>query len=522
MTDEEKELLEYDILHFFEYLYEIPKDPMLDNEVYYPAYYSDKRYNLIWGGRGSGKSYDVEGKLPVVLISCLPFCRILMIREIFASIMGSQFQEVKDYIEAWELTDEFHITTRPPRITHKKTGNFIAFAGMDKPDSIKSVKDVTHVIFGEACQLKSMEGFDTVDKSIRTPRIDMTKIYMVFNPDNVTHFINKLFFDGELEDQYRAYRDNMLSINTTHWDNKFVPYGFRELIEKDKIANPDRYKVDGLGLWGELKSLNAYYPNFKTDKHVQRNLKSDWYDPNISLHLAFDFNVYPYITLEVIQVHEIDGKLAICHIDEICLNEKQHGAEKSGSIKETMKEFFNRYERHRGKVYVYGDKSGHNRKTNAVSDYSTIFNMLKPTPTSLFVGGRDPFPEYRAHNCTFEVVDRTNKSKNPSHQGRKLFWRRLHSGTLGVLPLSRKLATKNAVGRERGLSANHAGKQIIQLIDEKCQFLINDYINTEEDELKGNKDERNKNLTHCSDAVDYFATTYFNAEFGMIEAELKR
>jgi hypothetical protein len=393
---------------------------------------------------------------------------------------------------------------------------------MDKPDSIKSVKDVTHVVFGESSQLKSAQGFDTVDKSIRTPKIDKTKIYMVFNPDNKSHFIHELFFDDEKSEEYAFMREDMLSINTTHWDNKFIPWGFRQLIEKDKIANPERYKVDGLGMWGELKSLNSYYPNFKSEIHVKRGLKKDVYDPNRTLHIKFDFNVYPYITLIISQVVDMGDALAVCHIDEICLNEKQHGAEKAGSIKETLKEFIRRYKDHLGDVCVYGDRSGHNRKTNAVSDYSTVFNMLKRTPMDKYVSGEDPYPEYDSHGCRFKTKDRTNKSKNPSHQARKVFFRRIHAGTQNVLPVHRKYATQNAAGVKRQLSRNHGGKKIIQLIDDKCTFLINDYINVEEDEMKGTKDERNKNLTHCSDAVDYFYCKYFDAEFGQVEAELKR
>lgn len=532
MTEKEKELLELDILLYFHYKYNIPKNEYLDNEVYYPLYKSKKRYNLIWGGRGSGKSFDVEGKLPIVLISCLPFCRVLMVREIFASIKGSQYQEIIDYIDKWQLQSYFSVTKMPMRITHKESGNFIAFAGMDKPDSIKSVKDVTHVVFGEAFQIKSESGFDVVDKSVRTPVIDLTQIFITFNPDNKSHWLFSKFFDSGTESDNEFFRENMLSINTNHRHNKFLPYAFRQLIEKDKIGNPQRYRVDGLGQWGDLQSTASYYPNFDSEKQVVSGLKAKKYDANKDLHITLDFNVWPYISLEVMQVHDnfLTNELEVCSIDEICLNEKDNGADKVGKIEETIKEFLNRYKDHRGNVYVFGDRNGHNRKTNSVSDYATVFLMLQKTPLDKYITGKsergvkssiNPFPEYEDLGCKFKVQDLTNRSNNPRHDARKLFFKRLHSGTMSVAALSRKTGTINAAGTKRPLSELHSGKRIVHYIDSKCRFLIADYINVQESDT-GTKDERDKKLTHTSDAADYFFCMYFDAEFGMVDAELKR
>lgn len=524
MTELEREIYEWDKLKYYYYLTGIPKSPELDNEVYYEAYYSTKRYNLVWGGRGSGKSYDIEGKMPIVDIVTRPFCRYLMIRQVYGSVEGSQYQELLDYISKWGIRHLFNITRRPLKITCKANGNYIIFAGMDKPESLKSIKDVTDAIFGEACHIKSEEGVDKVDKAIRTPLIDNTRLFFVFNPDNKAHFLYKWFFDPDTEQQYSFYRQDMLSINTTYKDNKFISYNFKRLIEKDRVANPDRFKVDGLGKWGELKKLNAYYPNFKSEIHVFDGLKQSVYDRNLPIHIAFDFNVFPYITLRINQVIPNANKqiLRVCHIDEICLNEKQHGADKVGRINETIKEFLRRYNKHNGKVFVYGDRSGHNKKTNAVSDYSTVFMMLRPTPANKWSRGVDPYPEYKALGCRFEVIDLTEKSQNPRHAVRKVFFRRIQAGVQGVLPLDRRLGTINAAGRKRQLSVNYGGWQIIQAIDSDCKFLINDYINVEEDAVNGTKDERNKKLTHASDAEDYFYCKYFESEYKEIEAELSR
>lgn len=517
LSENEKELLhqlaELDPLLAFESLYNIPKDSLLDNECYYPAYYDNSRYCLVWGGRGSGKSREIEGKLPLVLISTLRYCRVLMIRQVKQSIPTTLYLELKDYIEYWKLEDEFEVKSSPMRIISKLTGNEITFDGMDKPDSLKSLKDYTHVFFGEALQIKDEEGVDKVDKSIRTPRFKNHRIYFVFNPDNKAHFLYRNFFDPATEEDFAYYRQNMQSIHTTYRDNKFVPESFVQLLEKDRTANPDRYKVDGLGRWGEIKRMGAYYPNFSLERQTVERLKQSTYNPNAPLHITFDFNVWPYISLVVTQVDFANGAktVNVNHIEEICLNEKEHGKAAVGSIEQTMKAFCNRYKGHKGTIYYYGDRSGHNRKTNAVSDYATVAKHLKAGPNSY----------YTKYGCLFKAMDRTNRKNNPSHAARKVFFRRLHTDQLQVLPLSRSNGTLNATGGKRGLSANYGGWTIAQYVDSSCRYLINDYLLTEEDERNGRKDERDKNLTHTSDAVDYFFAMYFDAEFEQIVHQLK-
>ena len=534
LSKEEKRLLELDILRMFFVETGIPKDKRLDNEIYYQVYKSKKRYNLIYGGRGSGKSFEIEGKLPIVLISCLPFCRILMIRQVYNSIKGSQFQEICDYIDKWDLYNYFDILKSPMRITHKASENSITFAGMDKPQSLKSIKDVTHVIFGEAFHIDNVEGISVVDKSVRTPRLELDnhKLFFVFNPDNKQHHLFEKFFDDsqEASERFKYYRDNSFILQTTYKDNKFVPEQFSQLIEADSKANPERYKVDALGQWGELKKSNLYYQNFNHDSVVEESLFERVYDSLKPLHITFDFNVFPYISLIINQLNfnAATHELEACQIDEICLTESKE----VGNIEATCKAFLKKYHKHIGTVVIYGDKSGHNKKTNALSDFATIFLCMAQTPQNKYIEQVDsatkklirvnPNSDYEDLNCIFRLKDQTIRTQNPLHQTRKLFFRRLHSETLNVLPLSRKFSTINAAGQKRQLSELYGNVKIVQKIDSSCRFLIKDFMNVEEDEISGTKSTRDKNLSHTSDASDYFFCQVFDAEFLMIQAELKK
>ena len=530
MTNEESLLLEDDILRYFEYKYRIPKDPLYDNECYYPVYYTDKRYVHVWGGRGSGKSADIGGKYPVVQLSCLPFCRIVGVREVYNSIRGSMFQEIIDYIDKWGLRRYFKITKTPLEIRHIASNNFMKFAGMDKPDSFKGTKDPTHVIFEESFQVKNETGVSKVDDSVRTPLLinEKQKIIHIFNPDNKDHYLYTNYHDPEFAEKYKEIRADFLSINTTYKDNKFLPKAVGKRYERIKETDPERYVVDVLGKFGSLITQGAFYSAFTYSKSVHAGVKKARYDRLSPLHITFDFNVEPYISLIVNQVYlnEETDELEITAIDEICLKESS----KMGKIKETMKEFLNRYRRHIGNVVVYGDRSAHNRKTVGKTDFATVFDYLKPTPRKSYIVGKEagkrveinPYPEYEELNCKFRVIDATNKSQNPSLIGRKLLFQRLHGGQLTVLPLGRSFRTINASGVKRELSRQYGNFKIVQIIDqENCPMLIRDYMEVTEDPIKGGKSSRPHHLTHTSDAQDYFVCMVLDAEFAMIEEELK-
>jgi len=529
--DFEIELLNLDILEFFAYKYGIPKCPELDNEVYYDAYYTDKRNIVVIGGRGSGKSADLGAKYIVVHLACLPFCRFIGIRQVASTIEGSMYQNIIDYIYDWKLEKYFHITKKPLFIKHKESGNFMRFLGMDKPDSIKSIADPTHVVYEEAYQIKDAIGVDKVEMSIRTPKLihGSFKSIWILNPDNIDHWIYEHYYDDDEAKvrQYSKKRERTLLMKTTHWDNKFLPQVIRDTYENYKFENPERYKVDVLAEWGTLKLEGTFYDQFDYVKTVERGLKDRVYDRTLPLHIALDFNVKPYISLEINQmiIDEEKMEINLCAIDEICLTDNL----RMGNIDETMKEFLKRYHKHLGDVLVYGDSSGHNKKTNAMSDFGSVFMSLKFTPKGAFIVTRhqgqevkiDPYPEYKNLVCQFQVKDRTYKS-NPLLAPRRILFRRIHQGKQNILPLSRGNGTINAAGQKRPLSMNYAGYKVVQKIDQdNCKKLVKDYQEVIQDPIKGGKLERPAELTHTSDAEDYFVTKVLDAEYQQIKRDMK-
>ena len=137
------------------------------------------------------------------------------------------------------------------------------------------------------------------------------------------------------------------------------------------------------------------------------------------------------------------------------------------------------------------------------------------------------------NNGTFTLADGTSSgtvtfngttevNKDTAGAGTETFDNLTVSGTMTIADLSRHLKTINARGDKRRLSELYGGARVVQKIDSRCLKLIKDYQEVQEDENSGTKDERNKLLTHCTDAWDYFACEALDVEFALIQAELDK
>lgn len=108
------------------------------------------------------------------------------------------------------------------------------------------------------------------------------------------------------------------------------------------------------------------YHQFRIEKHT---LKLD-YNKDLPLHLTFDFNTSPYMTLCIWQML---GKKAI-QTDEICLSSPR------STTRDTCREFARKYNGHESGVFIYGDPSGKKEDTRfekGHNDFTIILSELK-------------------------------------------------------------------------------------------------------------------------------------------------
>ena len=231
---------------------------------YKPLYTSDKRYKLLTGGRGSGKTFvvmDYEGR-------CLlqKNDRCLYTRYTMTSAEKSIIPEFKQRIEDIGISNICNITS--DTVTNLRNDSFVFFSGL-KPSSnnqkanLKSLPDINRWIIEEGEDFNDEERFNKIDDSIRTT-VAHNEVLWLQNPSTVEHFIWKSFFEGSYNtinidgfDVQVSTHPNVCHIHTTYLDNlKNLDKSFLEKAylwrEKAKKGDPHAVKFyvnNYLGGW---------------------------------------------------------------------------------------------------------------------------------------------------------------------------------------------------------------------------------------------------------------------------------
>jgi phage terminase large subunit len=189
------------------------------------------RYKVIYGGRGSAKSWSAARAL---IILCLQKnLRILCTRELQTSIKDSVHKLLKDQISALNLEKYFYITKDTIKSVN---GSEFLFKGVrNNVSEIKSLEGIDICWIEEAAKM-SVESWETLTPTIRKPS---SEIWIIFNPDNVDDIIYKKFVI-ETPDNAKVEKMNFK-------DNPWFPESLRSEMEYDKKFNYELYDHKWLG-----------------------------------------------------------------------------------------------------------------------------------------------------------------------------------------------------------------------------------------------------------------------------------
>jgi phage terminase large subunit len=241
------------------------KQVTVSSQWYKPVMVSRHRYNVLYGGRSSAKSYTAALKAVILMKSEKDF-KGCCLRKIYADVKDSQFATMESIIHEYGLSDEFHITKSPLEITHIPTGNKMLARGLDKAHKLKSINNLTWLWIEEADEI-AFEDFIKSDTSVRHPDNNVLLQTMItFNPESEEGWINDYFFPPkymyEKDDGSHTYIESTVSdtiiLHTTFKHNDFCSKGNIEVIERLAKLGLDSnyYRVYVLGLWGNaLKGL---------------------------------------------------------------------------------------------------------------------------------------------------------------------------------------------------------------------------------------------------------------------------
>jgi phage terminase large subunit len=284
------------------------------NEIFSAYRMFKGRYAVLIGGSGSGKSYEIADKQLDRLVH-EDGHRILCTRAEQKQISESQVplivSRIKARYEKSYLTDQWKINLSKGHesVTYLPNGNCFIFWGLDDPEKLKSIFDITSVWVEEADQIEAadlreierrLRGYQGKNKNGSDKYM---QISFSFNPVHETCYIKPLFFDNkephqimlcgvqpfddctyykkielpdfnekiqiwdETQKKYiTRHKVNTLVIHSTYLDNKFIDDTYSQVLLKQKEEEPEEYNVYGLGQWGVYG--NVFFKEFNKKIHV--------------------------------------------------------------------------------------------------------------------------------------------------------------------------------------------------------------------------------------------------------------
>lgn len=464
-----------------------------------------KRFLFGYGGSSSSKSFSWVQS--IIIVGCLiEASNTIVFRKVSATIKKTIKKDFERVIKDYALEDYFDIQDFTIKCYN---GSVIDFSGMDDSEKIKGISTYKRVYLEELSEFEYGD-YKQVRKRLRGQ--EGQQILSAFNPIDADHWINTEIFNkqnknglspylseasvssfgfGGLAPKYTTitekwqgdevsvegviYPPNLLVMKSTYLNNFWVvgspcnAFGFYDVqtiadFEHDKANDWDFYNIYALGNWGKLNKGGEAYKKFIAKKHV-KPMRA--YDPEKSLHLTFDENVNPYLTLNIHQGKDLN----VWQIDEICLEDPRN------SLGETLKEFKERYQPTVIPVFIYGDATSKKADTK-LEKGQNFFTLV------------ENFLEVNGYKYTRRVP-----SSNPSVETRISWLNDIFDKNLDEIEIE---------------------------IGDKCAKTINDYLycKTASDGTK-HKEKTKHPVTkvvyekygHTTDANDYFYCEYFATSF---------
>ena len=187
--------------------------------------FEPKRYKVMYGGRGGGKSWSVAAAL--VIMGAQRPIRVLCCREYQKSIKDSVLTLLSDQIRRLELDSIYQVLHNEIRGSN---GTAFNFEGLNQNVAgIKSYEGVDYVWVEEGNAV-TKKSWDILIPTIRKPG---SEIWVTFNPELEDDYAFERWVEGE---------DPMATVIEIGWrDNPWFPDVLNEERVAHKLRDPDSY-----------------------------------------------------------------------------------------------------------------------------------------------------------------------------------------------------------------------------------------------------------------------------------------
>lgn len=211
--------------------------------VYWP-YVRDyiTRFNVFYGGAGSGKSHFVAQK---VILKALQYKRkVLVVRKVGNTLKDSVWAMFLKLL--YQMPGVIRSINKSEYTIELISGSIFLFKGLDDPEKIKSIEGITDIVVEEASELTE-DDFDQLNLRLRAV-CGMLQIHLMFNPVSKANWVYSRFFkDGTPEDT--------IVVHTTYKDNPYLPKEYIDSLLRLEKNNPAYFKIYVLGDFATLDKL---------------------------------------------------------------------------------------------------------------------------------------------------------------------------------------------------------------------------------------------------------------------------
>lgn len=224
------------------------------------------RYNVYYGGRGSGKTRFVMDKL---LLKGLKEKRmILLMRKTTANCKFSVWKELKEAVDRFQLTKYFTFYESDYSAICHLNGTMFKCLGLDIAEKIKGFSEVSDVLLEEATEF-TPEDVDLIDGTVRSVKYKLPlQLYFCFNPVSKANYVFKRFgFDTGI------VPPNTFVLKTTYLNNPHLSQDYLQRMEDMKRTNPTRWKIEALGDFVSLDKL--VFQNWRVEEFNHRDISGE-------------------------------------------------------------------------------------------------------------------------------------------------------------------------------------------------------------------------------------------------------
>lgn len=254
------------------------------NEVYLSQLENyNSRFNVFYGGAGSGKSHFVFQKM---ILKYLKYGnrKCLVVRKVNNTLRDSCFALVKSILSDWQLYEQCKINKTDLTIELPNGSHFI-FKGMDDPEKIKSIANIDDIVVEECTEVDEFD-FDQLSLRLRS-RNPYNQVHCMFNPVSKENWVYKRWF----KEGATYNKENTVILHTTYKDNKFLPKEYIENLLDMQRSNPAYFRIYALGEFATLDKL--IYTNWKVETFDYREVLRTVKDSKAIFSLDFGFTNDP-------------------------------------------------------------------------------------------------------------------------------------------------------------------------------------------------------------------------------------